>query len=238
MRDANKAVGQTTISTRVLIIEDDVAIAEVHRRYLSQMEAIDVIGIATSCTEANTLLDVLNPDLVLLDVYLPDGNGLDILRQLRQHQQSCDVILITAARDVDTLQEAMRGGVVDYLLKPVIFSRLEASLQKYLEQKRKLHMAADLDQSVVDAMLTSGDNPVAVTHKRLPKGIDGVTLDKVRALFSERVAVTADEAGELIGASRTTARRYLEYLITSGEVEADLNYGTVGRPERTYRIVP
>lgn len=237
MRDANNMADQTTVITQVLIIEDDVAIAEVHRRYLSQMEAIEVIGIATSCMEANTLLDVLKPDLVLLDVYLPDGNGLDILRQLRQHQQSCDVILITAARDVDTLQEAMRGGVVDYLLKPVIFSRLEASLQKYLEQKRKLHMASDLDQSVVDAMLTSRDSTPVTTQKRLPKGIDGVTLDKVRALFSERTAVTADEAGELIGASRTTARRYLEYLITSGEVEADLNYGTVGRPERTYRVV-
>ena len=118
-----------TSVTRVMIIEDDLNIAQLHQRYLEQMEGYEVIGIATTKVEAEIQLDVLNPDLLLLDVYLPDGTGLELLQELRARNQSCDVILITAARDVDTLQQAMRGGVVDYLLKPVVFPRLEAALK-------------------------------------------------------------------------------------------------------------
>lgn len=221
-------------NTRVMIIEDDLAIAQLHQRYLEQIGGYEVIGIATTKLEASMQLDVLNPDLVLLDVYLPDGTGLEILHDLRSNNLSCDVILITAARDVETLQQAMRGGVVDYLLKPVVFSRLEASLKKYVEQTRELTHTNDLDQGIVDRMLQSSvaaDSP----KNRLPKGIDGVTLDKIKGLFEQATLLTADEAGEQIGASRTTARRYLEYLISTGELEADLNYGSVGRPERTYK---
>jgi two-component system CitB family response regulator len=218
---------------KVLIIEDDLGIAEIHRRNLMKIDGFETIGIAASKNEAETLLDVLAPDLLLLDLYLPDGNGLDILRYLRQKEYGCDVILITADREVETLQQAMRGGVVDYLLKPVVFSRLQEALNKYLKQKNKLGSLDDLDQSVVDSMISSVTNG-ATTGSRLPKGIDKVTLDKVRTLFDNQPQITADKAGELIGASRTTTRRYLEHLITSGELQADLSYGTVGRPERTY----
>ncbi|KGY12266.1 chemotaxis protein CheY [Vibrio tubiashii] len=222
-----------TSATRVMIIEDDLAIAQLHQRYLEQIGGYEVIGIATTQLEANLQLEILDPDLLLLDVHLPDGTGLDILQNLRINKVGCDVILITAARDVDTLQQAMRGGVVDYLLKPVVFPRLEAALKKYVQQKHQFNQASDLDQSIVDKMMqTSG--PVDGAKERLPKGIDGVTLDKIKALFTGQEQMTADEAGEKIGASRTTARRYLEYLISTGELEADLNYGTVGRPERTY----
>ncbi|EGA66235.1 response regulator [Vibrio brasiliensis] len=223
-----------TSVTRVMIIEDDLAIAQLHQRYLEQIGGYEVIGIATTKLEAGLQLEVLAPDLLLLDVYLPDGTGLDILHELRSNNLSCDVILITAARDVETLQQAMRGGVVDYLLKPVIFPRLEAALKKYTSQKHQLNHASDLDQNIVDKMLQSSSASESPKN-RLPKGIDGVTLDKIKALFVDNINLTADEAGEQIGASRTTARRYLEYLISTGELEADLNYGSVGRPERTYK---
>ncbi|WP_261883001.1 response regulator [Vibrio pelagius] len=222
--------------TKVMVIEDDIAIAELHHRYLEQIGGFDVVGIATSQTEAIMQLDILKPDLVLLDVYLPDGCGLDILNHVRGNNQGCDVILITAARDVDTLQQAMRGGVVDYLLKPVMFPRLEASLKKYRSQQQELESVSDLNQGLVDKMLQAANQADSKPLATLPKGIDGVTLDKIRALFesAETKDLTADEAGERIGASRTTARRYLEYLITTGELNADLNYGSVGRPERCY----
>lgn len=222
--------------TKVMVIEDDIAIAELHHRYLEQMGGFEVVGIATSQSEAIMQLDILKPDLVLLDVYLPDGCGLDILNHVRGNNQGCDVILITAARDVDTLQQAMRGGVVDYLLKPVMFPRLEASLKKYRSQQEELESVSDLNQGLVDKMLQAANQADSKPAATLPKGIDGVTLDKIRALFesAETKDLTADEAGERIGASRTTARRYLEYLITTGELNADLNYGSVGRPERCY----
>ena len=162
------------------------------------------------------------------------------MRYLRQQQHQCDVILITADRDVDTLQQAMRGGVVDYLLKPVIFSRLESALNKYKHRLTGFEQASSLDQGLVDKMFQppSLDGEGNQHTLRLPKGIDGMTLDKIRCLFKqENGQLTADEAGDKIGASRTTARRYLEYLITTGELVADLSYGTVGRPERSYKKV-
>ena len=222
--------------TRVMVIEDDIAIAELHHRYLQQMGGFDVVGIATTQSEALMQLDILKPDLVLLDVYLPDGCGLDILNHVRGSNQGCDVILITAARDVDTLQQAMRGGVVDYLLKPVMFPRLEAALKKYQSQQKEFETVSDLNQGLVDKMLQANAKADPAKVSTLPKGIDGVTLNKIRAIFQQTDAtnITADEAGERIGASRTTARRYLEFLITTGELVADLNYGTVGRPERCY----
>lgn len=224
-----------TMNTKVMIIEDDIAIAQLHQKYLEQIEGYEVIGIATSRMETNIQLDILKPELLLLDVHLPDGSGLEILQELRSRNLSCDVILITAARDVDTLQQAMRGGVVDYLLKPVMFPRLESALKKYVSQKHQFTHANDLDQTIVDRMFRSSSSQESMVN-RLPKGIDGVTLEKIKALFSQQPeSLTADEAGEKIGASRTTARRYLEYLISTGELEADLNYGTVGRPERSYK---
>lgn len=223
-------------NSRVMIIEDDLAIAQLHHNYLQQLNGFEVIAIATTSAEAQLQLTLLEPDLVLLDVYLPDGSGLDILNQIRGSNRHCDVILITAARDVETLQTAMRGGVVDYLLKPVMFVRLEAALNKYRAQREQLgHVSADLNQGLVDKMLQSGSAQEKASH--LPKGIDGVTLDKIRALFQQEESYTADEAGEKMGASRTTARRYLEYLIAAGELQADLSYGTVGRPERCYKKV-
>ncbi len=225
-----------SIATRVMIIEDDLAIAELHHKYISQLSGLDVVGIATTRVEAEMQLEVLKPDLLLMDVYLPDGTGLEILNTLRAKNQTCDVILITAARDVDTLQQAMRGGVVDYLLKPIMFPRLEIALKKYISQRQRLNVAESLDQNLVDNMLQS-NGVTNTTTKRLPKGIDSVTLDKIRCLFTGGDALTADQAGDTIGASRTTARRYLEYLISSGELEADLTYGTVGRPERCYKKV-
>ncbi|KJR21492.1 two-component system response regulator [Vibrio navarrensis] len=223
-------------NSRVMIIEDDLAIAQLHHNYLQQLNGFEVIAIATTSAEAQLQLTLLEPDLVLLDVYLPDGSGLNILNQIRGSNRHCDVILITAARDVETLQTAMRGGVVDYLLKPVMFVRLEAALNKYRAQLEQLgHVSADLNQGLVDKMLQSGSGQEKAGH--LPKGIDGVTLDKIRALFQQEETYTADEAGEKMGASRTTARRYLEYLIAAGELQADLSYGTVGRPERCYKKV-
>ncbi len=223
--------------TQVMIVEDDAKIAELHRRYLEQIDDFEVIGIATSCAEAQVQIEILKPELLLLDVYLPDGTGIEILNTLRGQNHQCDVILITAARDVDTLQQAMRGGVIDYLLKPVMFPRLESALQKYRDRRVQLDRASGLDQSMVDDMLQTNRSSTN-SEEHLPKGIDGVTLEKIRMLFNESSeGLTADEAGLQIGASRTTARRYLEFLISAGELQADVNYGSVGRPERCYKRV-
>ena len=218
----------------LIIAEDDPQIAEIQRRFLERIKGYEVVGIAHSIADARDLVEVMEPPLILLDVQFGDGNGIDFLQEIRQTYKEIDVILITAAKEVETFQSAMRGGVFDYILKPLVFNRLEQALikfKKYYENTRNL---VELDQNKVDRLLSNNKQPSSM--RQLPKGIDSLTLDKIQHLLSKDKLkmFTAEEVGELIGSSRTTARRYLEYLLSINEVSADINYGSVGRPERLY----
>ncbi|WP_062268392.1 response regulator [Endozoicomonas arenosclerae] len=222
---------------KILIVEDETGIAELHRMAIERLGSFEVSGIATNLEQAAQMVAVLKPDLLLLDVYLPDGTGVDLLKQLRNEGMQQDVILITAAREAATLQEALHGGVFDYILKPVIYSRLEQSLQRYLEFRQRLDSSNELQQAEVDKLLSSQQNR-ELKAEILPKGIDQITLQKLRSsLSSTSKNFSADEIGQQNGMSRTTARRYLEFLTTTGELRCDLDYGSVGRPQRLYRKV-
>ncbi|WP_323956676.1 response regulator [Aeromonas caviae] len=217
---------------KILIVEDDPAIAEIHRRFVQRLAGFEVLGVALTLFDAREQIGILRPDLVLLDVWLPDGEGFSLLRELRQAGASLDVILLTAAREAAALQEAMRLGVVDFILKPVVFERLRDTLEKYRQSIAALAALADIDQQAVDTLFGTPLQQVAA--EGLPKGIDALTLQRVlTALTSE--AASAEEIGSRIGVSRTTARRYLEFLVGQQLASPELEYGTVGRPERRYR---
>lgn len=223
----------------IVIAEDDCQIAEIQKRFIERVEGFELVGIAHGLTEAQDLVDVLKPDLLLLDVQFPQGSGLDLLRDLRAQNSATDVILITAAKEVSTLKEALRGGVFDYILKPLVFERLQEALNNYASHMTKLHAMESLMQTDVDNVIprthVSGNGPETETQTRLPKGVDSLTLDKISAIFSTTdEALNAEVVGNKIGASRTTARRYLEYLVSENELEAQVSYGSVGRPERRY----
>lgn len=223
----------TTI--RLLIVEDDPKIAEIQRRFVERVEQVELCGIAHTLADARDLIDVLEPELILLDVYFPDGNGLDLLRELRARDRRSDVILITAAKEVETLRSALRGGVFDYILKPLVFERLQEAINRYREHLDKLLALNKLAQKEVDALLPRATNDTeASVPERLPKGVDSLTLDKIRGVVTTGGHWSAEEMGAEIGASRTTARRYLEFLVGTGELCAEVNYGSVGRPERRY----
>lgn len=220
---------------RLLIVEDDHKIAEIQRRFVERLDNVELCGIAHTLADARDLVDVMEPELILLDVYFPDGNGLDLLRELRARDSRSDVILITAAKEVETLRSALRGGVFDYILKPLVFERLQEAINRFREHLEKLSTLNQLAQKEVDALLPRGsqetDHP---SQERLPKGIDGLTLDKIRDVIAHGGHWSAEEMGTEIGASRTTARRYLEHLVGTGELSAEVSYGSVGRPERRY----
>jgi two-component system CitB family response regulator/two-component system response regulator DcuR len=220
---------------KVLIIEDDPNIAEIHRLFTEKIDGFDVCGIAGSLNDAEKMSQLLEPDLILLDLYFPDGLGTDILWRVRARRQSCDIILITAAKELEPLQEAMRGGVFDYILKPVMFQRFQETLERYREHHQQLHGRNSLDQGDIDRLLHPYKESKA-GEPDLPKGIDPLTLKKIRAVFTQPHAggLSAEEVGEKVGTSRTTARRYLEYLTATGHLNAELIYGAVGRPERKY----
>lgn len=235
---------------RLLIIEDDVRIAEIHRRFVAKVPGYEVVGIATDYSQAREQLEVLQPDLVLLDVYFPDMNGLELMREIQADQRDTDVIMITASNELESVREAFRGGAFDFIIKPLVFERFQATLRKYADYHHKMKGFAEgkavaVDQTEVDRLWRGGDTKGGVQGDGalapgfgllLPKGIDRLTLDKVYSVIGySGEGLTAESVSKHIGVSRSTARRYLEFLVSQGKLVADLSYGTVGRPERIYR---
>jgi response regulator of citrate/malate metabolism len=224
----------------VLIIEDDVKIAEINRRFIEKVDGFHVVGIATDDVQAKEQLDILRPNLVLLDIYIPGSNGLELLSYIRQHFRDTDVIMITAAKEVEAIREAVRSGAFDYIMKPLVFNRLQETLLRYLDFHRELNLLnlnGSINQNDVDRLISvTGKKDSRPEISYLPKGIDKLTLVKiVQAICSAANGMSAEQIAKEIGVSRSTGRRYLEYLVSSGEVFADLTYGVVGRPERVYR---
>ncbi len=224
------------MSIRVLVVEDEEIAAAAHAAYVDRVDGFEVAGVARSGTEALRLLRRGPVDLVLLDMHLPDVHGLELLQRLRQDGHLCDVVAVTSARDLDVVRRAVAQGVVSYLLKPFTFAGLRAKLEQYAAYAA--HLAATEDEVVqgeVDQLLgmlrPAGETP-------LPKGMSPETLRLVTdRLRTDDAGRSASEVAELIGASRVTARRYLEHLADSGLVARQSRYGGGGRPEVEYRWV-
>ena len=219
----------------VVIVEDDPKISEIQSRFIEKIEGFEVVGIGNTIAESEQIIDVFQPDLVLLDVYFPDGSGIDLLWKIRNLYKNTDVIFITAAKEVGILQDAIRGGAFDYILKPMTFSRFQSTLGKFSEHRNKLKEITNLKQTDVDQIIHPAQGPVQV-DVRIPKSIDPLTLEKVEDEVNklDDDGVNAEDMGLQVGISRTTARRYLEFLVSKGTVKPSLVYGSVGRPERLY----
>jgi response regulator of citrate/malate metabolism len=219
----------------IVIAEDDPKIAEIQSRFIDKIEGFEVVGIGNTIAESEEIIDVFQPDLVLLDVYFPDGNGVDLMWKIRRLYKNVDIIFITAAKEVATLQDAIRGGAFDFVLKPMTFNRFQSTLRKFYEHRTKLQKITNLDQSNVDQIIHPAQDP-GQTDARFPKSINPLTLerieDEVKKLDND--GVNAEVMGMQVGISRTTARRYLEFLVSKGTVKPTLVYGSVGRPERLY----
>ncbi len=219
---------------RTCVVDDDFMSASIHRSYVDRVPGFEAVGEAHTGAEALELIHRLRPDLVLLDIYLPDMSGLDVIRDLRQSDEAAvDVIAVTAAKDVKTLRAAMQGGVVHYLVKPFLFETFRDRLERYAALKQRFDRLREANQSEVDHLFSL----LRVEGRsRLPKGISaptlGLVVDAARAAASE---VSAADVAEKAGISRGTARRYLEYLEELGSVDLTLRYGATGRPEHLYR---
>ncbi|WRP07819.1 response regulator [Rossellomorea aquimaris] len=221
----------------VFIIEDDIQTAEINSQYIAQMERFQVGGIATTIAEAKKALPVVNPDLILLDVYFPDGTGSEFLWEIRKHYRSTDVILVTAAKETEHISNAIRGGAFDYILKPIIFNRFQDTLLKYQQYKKRMNDSQVENQHEVDTLFNRKKNTSNIqTVQPPPKGIDTITLDSIlkRIGTDHRRGYTAEDMAGEVGVTRTTARRYLEYLVSQKKIKVELSYGGVGRPQRKY----
>jgi response regulator of citrate/malate metabolism len=219
---------------RVLVVDDDFMVARVHAGFVRRVPGFEVVG--TAHTGAEALADVarLAPHLVLLDVYLPDMSGLDVLRTLRQECPDVDVLVVSAARDVDTVKEALRGGVVHYLVKPFDQAALAERLLAYAERHQGLGVLEEARQEDLDRLF--GTTAAPTGRADLPKGLTPETADVVRrALVAAEDDLSSSECAEETGLSRVGARRYLEYFVATGRAEVRPRYGATGRPERRYR---
>jgi response regulator of citrate/malate metabolism len=223
------------VSVRVLVVEDDELAAQAHADYVRRTAGFEVAAVARSSVEAVRALRA-DPgvQLVLLDMNLPDGHGLGLLHTLRSEGHLCDVIAVTAARDVEVVKRAVAQGVVLYLLKPFTYAGFRAKLEQYADYRARLAGNDDLGQEEVDRALgLLRTTPQSQTT--LPKGMSGDTLRDVTAVVQAAVgARSATEVAEVVGASRVTARRYLEYLAAEGLLRRGVRYGGSGRPEVEY----
>ncbi|MCA0172231.1 response regulator [Bacillus sp. RAR_GA_16] len=220
----------------VLIVEDDPRIARINQKFTENVPGYVVIGVASSISEGKDLLEIVEPDLVLLDIFFPEESGLSLLWHIRENYKQTDVMMITAAKEIEAVQEALRGGAIDYIIKPVIFERFKQTLEKFKQTRGQMNHQKVVSQEEVDHLFTRQGTRAEVSTQVVPKGIDPLTLSKLTEVLVKQIpqGMTAEEVGSEMGCSRTTARRYLEYMVSLGKVDADLSYGTVGRPERRY----
>jgi response regulator of citrate/malate metabolism len=219
---------------RVAVVDDDFRIADIHAAYVNKVDGFQAIAKAHTAAEAVTAVDRLRPDLLLLDLYLPDEHGLDLVARLRREgHPPVDVIVITAAKDAETVRAAMQGGALHYLLKPFSFPALRDKLLSYEQMRSRLAALREPDQRNVDRVFGALRAPDQLAGA---KGRSPHTLETVeRLLRSGEAEMSATELAEVTGMSRATAQRYLSHLHEMGRVEIRLRYGSGGRPEHRYR---
>ena len=221
----------------VLIVDDDFMVAKVHSAFVAALDGFAVVGTAATGAQALTEVARLRPDLVLLDVYLPDMTGLEVLRRLRAGGSSADVFVISAARDVESIRSALHGGVLHYLVKPFDRQTFENRLRDYAAMRGELAGLDVAGQGDVDRVFGGGRRAAAV-RTVTPKGITPETLELVRAALAAagEQGLSASECSERTGLARVSARRYLEQLVAEQQADVRQRYGTAGRPERRFTL--
>ena len=220
---------------RTVVVDDDFRVASIHSLQVERVRGFTVVSQAHSAAALFDALERVSPDLVLLDLYLPDRHGLDVLRDIRRRKgPQPDVIVITAARDVVSIRAAMQNGALHYLVKPFAFATLEEKLRSYHVLRHQLATDREADQAQVDRIFAS----FAKGHP-LPGAASGHTLDAVESVLarasSDHDSLSAVDVARVLGVSRATAQRYLGQLVSNGRAIVSLRYGTAGRPENRYR---
>lgn len=220
---------------RVLLIEDDPMVQEINRQFVERVEGYKVIGVASNGKEGIELIKKEKPDLVFIDIYMPNQDGITTIKQIRSEELGTDVIAVTAASDIETVRDVLQHGAVDYIMKPFKFERIQQALINYRNYYSSLLKKDAISQQELDQLLFQRGKQ---GKGELPKGLNMLTLEKViEYLKGQDQAISAEAVAEGIGLARVTARRYLEYLEQSGKVEIVIEYGGIGRPVNQYKIL-
>ena len=219
---------------KVLIVDDDPMVAMINEQYVCKNKQFKVVGSCRNGQDALNFLEKNPADLVIMDVYMPDMDGLETLKNIRQKKIQTEVIMVTAANDVATLEDTMHLGVIDFLIKPFAYERFQIALEKFISNRNAFRESPVLNQSSVDSIIT---NAQKVSGKEYPKGIQEKTLGLIRDYFEKNSGWLSGEIiAENVGLSSVTIRRYMNFLVGSGEVEESINYETGGRPSMLYKL--
>lgn len=219
----------------VLVVEDDPMVAQLHEHYLSQIKGFQLCDTARSGDEALRLLQANDYDLLILDVFMPSMDGLQLLAKIRENSFDVDVIIVSAANDKDKIKLALRLGAVDYIIKPFEFERFNLALNNYMKRYHIVEEQEIIEQSELDkTIVRSEKEPVA----SLPKGLDKNTLAVVwKCILTFDGMFTTEEVSAKVGISRVSIRKYLEFLKSLRLLKLDLHRGSVGRPVYKYLCV-
>lgn len=219
---------------KVLIVEDDPMVAMINEQYIKRNKNFEIVGKCADGLSALAFLEKNEADLLILDVYMPKMDGFDTLRRIRNKQITVDAIMVTAANDRESLEEALHLGIVDYLVKPFTFDRFQIALEKYIAQNNALKDIDTLNQKSIDHII---DNSRKKKDDIFPKGIQEKTLELIMEYLRANANIwfTGDEIAENVGLTGVTVRRYMNYLAESGRVIGEMNYDTGGRPCMKYR---
>lgn len=222
--------------TRVLIVEDDPMVAKINKSYIESVKGFKVVEILKNGEEALKYLDENQVDLIILDVYMPKMDGLEFLKEIRQKEINCYVIMVTAAKEVEKIHDAMQLGVVDYLIKPFEYERLKKALENYNIRSKLLSGKESIDQNDIDSLMMMNFKP---SENNLPKGLNRITLDRVLKYVksNQDKSLTADDIAKGLGVTKATVRRYMNYLEGIGVVKQGAEYGALGRPLFKYKYI-
>lgn len=218
---------------KILIVEDDPMVRSINIGFILKMHQHHKIYEARNLTMAKELLEQEAIDILLLDVYLGDEHGPDLLKWLRNQNYHCETILITADNSSETITEALMQGAIDYLIKPFNYKRFEEAFTKAISRRLLLKKKDAFDQEAIDDLIQSGSAKTIKTEKGINQSTFQIVKDVLREMASPK---TAQEIADKTNLARVTVRRYLEFMVESGEVIEMLNYGKIGRPQKYYRL--
>lgn len=225
---------------KIMLVEDDEMVREINNKLLIRIGGFDIISQVGSIREAKESILKNVPDLILLDIFLPDGKGVDLLKWIRKEELKIDAILISADNSLNTVDEAFKLGAVDYLVKPFIFERFEKTLVQYRNRFREFKEKDILNQKIIDNYILNNkeDNNVNNTNNsyEVTKGINENTYKKIWdcIMLNKDKKFTSDDLSSQTGLARVTVRRYLEHMCNEKKLKLTLEYGKIGRPVHYY----
>ena len=221
----------------VLVVEDDPMVAEIHQNFINSVEFFRVAGIVNSGLKALEFIDRRSVRLPILDIFLPGLDGIATLEKIRERGENIDVIVVSASRDVSTVAKAIQAGAFDYILKPFVFERIRSSLLSFRQMMEHLKSTnQEIDQQAIDTLFQVRNRKHFDT--KLPKGLNPHVLERLETMLSEtNTSISSAKAADALEISRITARRYLEYMVSTGRAVMEQEYHEVGRPLNKYTLV-